>query len=139
MKIHARSMSVERDIRYELIARLCPNATGAELRSVCTEAGMFAIRSRRKVKKQRCSWNHRWPLKKTFWTLSTKSSKAMQSFHRLPNISWPCKLFTALDFKKTISIKKRQGNKSFCLILFFSLFHHTFIRSIGWFKHSWDS
>ncbi|KAJ3222694.1 26S proteasome regulatory subunit 7 [Clydaea vesicula] len=49
MRIHARSMSVERDIRYELIARLCPNATGAELRSVCTEAGMFAIRSRRKV------------------------------------------------------------------------------------------
>ena len=42
-------MSVERDIRYDLIARLCPNATGAELHSVCTEAGMFAIRSRRKV------------------------------------------------------------------------------------------
>lgn len=42
-------MSVERNIRYELIARLCPNATGAELRSVCTEAGMFAIRQRRKV------------------------------------------------------------------------------------------
>lgn len=42
-------MSVERNIRYELIARLCPNSTGAELRSVCTEAGMFAIRSRRKV------------------------------------------------------------------------------------------
>ena len=34
--------------RYELLARLCPNTTGAELRSVCTEAGMFAIRSRRK-------------------------------------------------------------------------------------------
>ncbi|KAI9494841.1 26S protease regulatory subunit 7 [Zychaea mexicana] len=49
LKIHAKSMSVERDIRYELIARLCPNATGAELRSVCTEAGMFAIRARRKV------------------------------------------------------------------------------------------
>jgi 26S proteasome regulatory subunit T1 len=42
-------MSVERTIRYDLIARLCPNATGAELRSVCTEAGMFAIRARRKV------------------------------------------------------------------------------------------
>lgn len=48
-KIHARSMSCERDIRWELLARLCPNATGAEIRSVCTEAGMFAIRSRRKV------------------------------------------------------------------------------------------
>jgi len=48
-KIHARSMSVERDIRYELLARLCPNITGAEIRSVCTEAGMYAIRARRKV------------------------------------------------------------------------------------------
>lgn len=52
-KIHARSMSVERDIRYELLARLCPNSTGAEIRSVCTEAGMFAIRSRRKVATER--------------------------------------------------------------------------------------
>ena len=32
-----RSMSVERDIRFDLIARLCPNTTGAELRSVATE------------------------------------------------------------------------------------------------------
>lgn len=48
-KIHAAKMSVERDIRYELLARQCPNNTGAEIRSVCTEAGMFAIRERRKV------------------------------------------------------------------------------------------
>ncbi|CAH0720484.1 unnamed protein product, partial [Brenthis ino] len=48
-RIHARSMSVERDIRFDLLARLCPNSTGAEIRSVCTEAGMFAIRARRKV------------------------------------------------------------------------------------------
>ena len=27
-KIHARSMSVEKDIRFELLARLCPNSTG---------------------------------------------------------------------------------------------------------------
>lgn len=48
-RIHSKSMSVERNIRWELISRLCPNSTGAELRSVCTEAGMFAIRARRKV------------------------------------------------------------------------------------------
>lgn len=48
LKIHAKVMSVDRDIRYELLARLCPNTTGAELRSVCTEAGMYAIRARRK-------------------------------------------------------------------------------------------
>jgi len=48
-KIHAKQMSVERGIRYELLARLCPNTTGSEIRSVCTEAGMFAIRARRKM------------------------------------------------------------------------------------------
>lgn len=48
-RIHSKAMSVDRDIRWELISRLCPNSTGAELRSVCTEAGMFAIRARRKV------------------------------------------------------------------------------------------
>ena len=70
LKIHARSMSVERDIRYELIARLCPNATGAELRSVCTEAGMFAIRARRKVfPHSSFSVIPRLPLKRTFWSL----------------------------------------------------------------------
>lgn len=40
MRIHAKSMSVERDIRWELIARLTPNATGADLRSIATEAGV---------------------------------------------------------------------------------------------------
>ncbi|CAD6576746.1 MAG: 26S proteasome regulatory subunit 7 [Tremellales sp. Tagirdzhanova-0007] len=68
LKIHGKSMSVERDIRYDLIARLCPNSTGAELKSVATEAslssvvyaelthdqaGMFAIRARRKVATER--------------------------------------------------------------------------------------
>ena len=53
LRIHARSMSCERDIRFDLIARLCPNTTGAELRSVATEAGMFAIRARRKVATER--------------------------------------------------------------------------------------
>lgn len=48
LKIHSKRMSVDRDIRFELIARLCPNTTGAELHSVCTEAGMFSIRARRK-------------------------------------------------------------------------------------------
>jgi len=48
LKIHSKRMNCDRDIRFELIARLCPNTTGAEMHSVCTEAGMFAIRSRRK-------------------------------------------------------------------------------------------
>ena len=37
LTVHPCSMSVERDIRFDLIARLCPNTTGAELRSVATE------------------------------------------------------------------------------------------------------
>jgi len=48
LKIHSKRMNCDRDIRFELLARLCPNTTGAELHSVCTEAGMFAIRARRK-------------------------------------------------------------------------------------------
>lgn len=35
--------------RFELLARLCPNSTGADIRSVATEAGMYAIRARRKT------------------------------------------------------------------------------------------
>lgn len=48
-RIHCNAMNCERNIRFELLARLCPNSTGADVRSVCTEAGMFAIRARRKV------------------------------------------------------------------------------------------
>eukprot|EP00977_Amphora_coffeiformis_P028692 scaffold36558_cov298-Amphora_coffeaeformis.AAC.1 len=53
LKIHCKRMSVDRSIRYELIARLCPNTTGADLRSVCTEAGMFCLRARRKSVSER--------------------------------------------------------------------------------------
>lgn len=49
LQINAKTMSVEKNIRFELIARMCNGATGAELRAVCIEAGMFAIRERRKV------------------------------------------------------------------------------------------
>lgn len=47
--VACRTMNCERDIRFELLARLCPNSTGADIRSVCTEAGMYAIRARRKT------------------------------------------------------------------------------------------
>jgi 26S proteasome regulatory subunit T1 len=48
-KIHARTMAVEKETRFELLARLTNNCTGADIRSVCIEAGMFAIRGRRKT------------------------------------------------------------------------------------------
>lgn len=40
---------MEKNVRFELLARLCPNCTGADIKSVCTEAGMYAIRDRRKA------------------------------------------------------------------------------------------
>jgi len=48
-EIHSKSMNCAKGIRWELLSRKCPNTTGAEIRSVCTEAGMFAIRARRKA------------------------------------------------------------------------------------------
>ena len=48
-KIQARTMSIEKDVRFELLARLTNNCTGADIRSVCIEGGMFAIRARRKT------------------------------------------------------------------------------------------
>jgi hypothetical protein len=48
LRIHSGNMNCAPEIMFELLARLCPNCTGADLRSVCTEAGMYAIRARRK-------------------------------------------------------------------------------------------
>jgi len=48
LRINSKTVAMDRDVRFELLGRLCPNTTGAELRSVCTEAGMYAIRARRK-------------------------------------------------------------------------------------------
>nr|UXY86714.1 26S protease regulatory SU 7 [Cryptomonas paramecium] len=47
LKIHSKNMKYNADIRFELLARICPNTTGADIRSICTEAGMFAIRKKR--------------------------------------------------------------------------------------------
>jgi 26S proteasome regulatory subunit T1 len=52
-KIGTKQMSLERNVRFELIARLCPNSTGADLKSVCTEAGVLAVRGRRKAISER--------------------------------------------------------------------------------------
>lgn len=49
MNVLVDSMSVAPNIRFGLVARLCTNATGAELKSVSTEAGLFAIRARRRI------------------------------------------------------------------------------------------
>jgi len=43
LKIHSKRMNCDQDFQFGLIARLCPNTTGAELHNVCAEAGMFSI------------------------------------------------------------------------------------------------
>ena len=48
-KIQGRTMNIDKEVRFELLARLTSNCTGADIRSVCIEAGMFAIRARRKT------------------------------------------------------------------------------------------
>ncbi|CAN0276804.1 unnamed protein product [Ascophyllum nodosum] len=47
MGIHSRKMNLLRGIDLKVIAEKMPNASGAECKAVCTEAGMFALRERR--------------------------------------------------------------------------------------------
>ncbi|KAA0152852.1 hypothetical protein FNF27_01079 [Cafeteria roenbergensis] len=47
LKIHSRKMNLMRGIDLRKVARMMENATGAECKGVCTEAGMFALRERR--------------------------------------------------------------------------------------------
>jgi 26S proteasome regulatory subunit T4 len=47
LKIHAASITKHGDIDYEAVAKLAEGFNGADLRNVCTEAGMFAIRAER--------------------------------------------------------------------------------------------
>lgn len=47
LKIHATSIAKHGEIDYEAVVKLCDGFNGADLRNVCTEAGMFAIRVER--------------------------------------------------------------------------------------------
>jgi len=47
MKIHSRKMNLTRGINLKKIADQLIGASGAEIKAVCTEAGMFALRERR--------------------------------------------------------------------------------------------
>ncbi|HKV89751.1 MAG TPA: proteasome-activating nucleotidase [Thermoplasmata archaeon] len=46
-KIHSRGMALKEAIDFESLAGRCEGATGADIRAVCTEAGMWAIREER--------------------------------------------------------------------------------------------
>jgi proteasome regulatory subunit len=46
-KIHTRGMNVDPDLDFDILVSLTQNRTGADIKSICTEAGMFAIRDNR--------------------------------------------------------------------------------------------
>jgi len=46
-KIHTRGMALREPIDFEQLAGRCEGATGADIRAICTEAGMWAIREER--------------------------------------------------------------------------------------------
>lgn len=47
LKIHSRKMNLTRGINLQKIADALTGASGAEVKAVCTEAGMYALRERR--------------------------------------------------------------------------------------------
>lgn len=47
LKIHASKLTKHGDIDYEGVVKLAESFNGADLRNICTEAGMFAIRDER--------------------------------------------------------------------------------------------
>lgn len=47
LKIHAGPIATQGDIDYDAIVKLTDGFNGADLRNVCTEAGLFAIRVER--------------------------------------------------------------------------------------------
>lgn len=47
LKIHSRKMNLTKNIKLDVIAERLVNSSGAEVKGVCTEAGMFALREKR--------------------------------------------------------------------------------------------
>ncbi|MEE8403522.1 MAG: proteasome-activating nucleotidase, partial [Candidatus Hydrothermarchaeaceae archaeon] len=46
-KVHTRRMNLGKDVKLEELASQVENVSGADIKSICTEAGMFAIRESR--------------------------------------------------------------------------------------------
>ncbi|MFW9985338.1 MAG: proteasome-activating nucleotidase [Candidatus Odinarchaeota archaeon] len=49
LRIHMRNMNIQSDVDVSLLAAKTNGASGADLKAICTEAGMFAIRELRDV------------------------------------------------------------------------------------------
>ncbi len=48
-RIHTRKMKLANDVNFKELSRLTEGATGADIKAICTEAGMFALREERTV------------------------------------------------------------------------------------------
>jgi 26S proteasome regulatory subunit T4 len=47
IKIHAKNIAIKGEVDFESIAKLSEDFNGADLRNICSEAGMMAIRADR--------------------------------------------------------------------------------------------
>jgi len=43
-KIHSRNLRIDENLNFKKLVTLTEGATGADIKAICTEAGMFAIR-----------------------------------------------------------------------------------------------
>jgi proteasome regulatory subunit len=48
-RIHSHGMAIRETVDFEALASRCDGATGADIRAICTEAGMWAIREERET------------------------------------------------------------------------------------------
>ncbi|MEM3139671.1 MAG: proteasome-activating nucleotidase, partial [Archaeoglobaceae archaeon] len=46
-KIHSKNMKLAEDVDFKELSRITEGASGADIKAICTEAGMFAIREER--------------------------------------------------------------------------------------------
>jgi proteasome regulatory subunit len=53
LKIHTRTMKIDKKVDFNKIATQMENASGADIRAITQEAGMFAIRERRRMVKSK--------------------------------------------------------------------------------------
>jgi proteasome regulatory subunit len=43
-KVHMKSLNIQKDVELKILVNMTSEATGADIKAICTEAGMFAIR-----------------------------------------------------------------------------------------------
>ena len=73
LKIHLKKMNISKSVTAKKLAQHTDGASGAELKAICTEAGMLAIRDNRDVVKEE---DFKTAIKKTFDTHRAKTAVA---------------------------------------------------------------